>query len=29
MIDYISSYKYQMTFMELDLEADKPRMNSV
>ena len=28
MIDYISAYKSQMTFMKLDFEADKPGMNS-
>ena len=26
MIDYISAYKSQMTFMGLDFEADKPGM---
>ena len=25
MIDYISAYKSQMAFMELDFESDKPR----
>ena len=28
MIDYISAYKSQMTFLGLDFEADKPRMNA-
>ena len=28
MIDYISAYKSQMTFMGLDYEADKPIMNA-
>ena len=28
MVDYISPYKSQMGFMELDYEADKPRMNA-
>ena len=28
MIDYVSAYKSQMTFMRLDLEVDKPRMNA-
>ena len=27
MTDQISSYKSQMAFMGLDLEADKPRIN--
>ena len=27
MIDYISAYQSQMTFMALDRETDKPRMN--
>ena len=27
MIDYISTYKLQVAIMELDLEADQPRMN--
>ena len=28
MIDHISAYKSQMTFMGLDFEAHKPRMNA-
>ena len=28
MIDYISAYKSQMTFMGLDFESDKPRMKA-
>ena len=28
MIDYVSAYKSQITFMRLDLEVDKPRMNA-
>ena len=28
MIDYISAYKSQMAFIELDFEADEPRMNA-
>ena len=28
MINYISAYKSQMAFMELDFEADKPRMKA-
>ena len=28
MVDYISAYKSQIAFMELDYEADKPRMNA-
>ena len=27
MIDYISAYRSQTTFMGLDFEADKPRMS--
>ena len=28
MIDYISAYNSQMAFMELDSEADKPRVKA-
>ena len=28
MIDYISAYNSQMAFMELDSEADKPRVTA-
>ena len=28
MTDYISAYKSQMAFMELDFEADKPKMEA-
>ena len=28
MIDYISTYKSQVAIMELDFEADQPRMNA-
>ena len=27
MIDYISAYRLQMTFMWLEIESDKPRVN--
>ena len=27
-VDYISAHKSQMTFMELDFEADKPRIKA-
>ena len=28
MINYISIYKSQIAFMELDFEADKPKINA-